>query len=172
MCANDQDLDLNFQRFDKTTTFAKVSYLMCACTRWSKWPSGWGTRLQFEGLWFKLWTDPITDLRFDTLVVALRNGTPGVIGLVLWLVFCCTHSDNDRTEIVCITCNSSNVYHVHDAVYILVWRDTQQFKFDRAKIAFILPLFYWLKQLTNEGREETGVPGENPWRRASENATY
>ena len=26
--------------------------------------------------------------------------------------------------------------------------------------------------LTNEGEEETGVPGENPWRRASEHATY
>ena len=26
--------------------------------------------------------------------------------------------------------------------------------------------------LTNEGGVETGVPGENPWRRASENATY
>ena len=25
---------------------------------------------------------------------------------------------------------------------------------------------------TNEGGEETGVPGENPWRQASENATY
>ena len=35
-------------------------------------------------------------------------------------------------------------------------------KFDTAEIAFILPLSYWLKQLTSEGREETGVPGENP----------
>ena len=26
--------------------------------------------------------------------------------------------------------------------------------------------------LTDEGGEETGVPGENPWRRATENATY
>ena len=26
--------------------------------------------------------------------------------------------------------------------------------------------------LTNEGGEETGVPGENPQQRASENATY
>ena len=26
--------------------------------------------------------------------------------------------------------------------------------------------------LTDEGGEETGVPGENPGRRASENATY
>ena len=28
------------------------------------------------------------------------------------------------------------------------------------------------EQLTNEGGEESGVPGENPWRQASENATY
>ena len=26
--------------------------------------------------------------------------------------------------------------------------------------------------LTDEGGEETGAPGENPWQRASENATY
>ena len=26
--------------------------------------------------------------------------------------------------------------------------------------------------LTEEGGEKTGVPGGNPWRRASENATY
>ena len=26
--------------------------------------------------------------------------------------------------------------------------------------------------LTDEGGEETGVPGENPWRRAPENATH
>ena len=26
--------------------------------------------------------------------------------------------------------------------------------------------------LTDKGGEETGVPGEDPWRRASENATY
>ena len=26
--------------------------------------------------------------------------------------------------------------------------------------------------LADDGGEETGVPGENPWRRASENATY
>ena len=32
--------------------------------------------------------------------------------------------------------------------------------------------FYWLNHKTDEGGEETGVPGENPWRRASENATY
>ena len=27
------------------------------------------------------------------------------------------------------------------------------------------------KPLTDEGVEETGVPGENPWRRVSENST-
>ena len=32
--------------------------------------------------------------------------------------------------------------------------------------------FCGLKPLTDEGGEETGVPGENPWRQASENATY
>ena len=38
--------------------------------------------------------------------------------------------------------------------------------------AFIWALFYWLNHYTDEGGEETRVPGENPWRRASENATY
>ena len=33
---------------------------------------------------------------------------------------------------------------------------------NRVEIAFILVLLYRLKQLTDEGGEETGVPGENP----------
>ena len=40
------------------------------------------------------------------------------------------------------------------------------------EIAFILALFNWLNNLSDEGGEETGVPGENPWQRASENITY
>ena len=42
----------------------------------------------------------------------------------------------------------------------LVRRDSSAIKFDRVEVAF------------DEGGEKTGVPGENPWRRASENATY
>ena len=42
---------------------------------------------------------------------------------------------------------------------------------DRVLIAFILALSYWLKPLIDIGGEETGVPGENPWRRASGNVT-
>ena len=53
----------------------------------------------------------------------------------------------------------------------LVRRDSSAFKFDRVDIAFILALFYWLKPLTDEGGEETGVPGEIPWRRACNNFT-
>ena len=45
-------------------------------------------------------------------------------------------------------------------------------KFDRVWITFILALFYRLKPLTSEGGEDTRIPGENPWWRASENATY
>ena len=58
------------------------------------------------------------------------------------------------------------------AVCHLVRRDGSATKFGRAEIAFILPLFCWLKPLTDKGEEETGVPAENPWRQASENATY
>ena len=37
----------------------------------------------------------------------------------------------------------------------------------------LFELFILLAEpLTDEGGEETGVPRENPWRRASENATY
>ena len=45
-------------------------------------------------------------------------------------------------------------------------------KFERVEIAFILAVFYWLEPLTDEGGEETGVPGENLSWQASENATY
>ena len=55
---------------------------------------------------------------------------------------------------------------------LLVGRDSLAVKFDRVEVTFILVLFDWLNHWTHEGGEETGVPGENPWRRASENATY
>ena len=54
----------------------------------------------------------------------------------------------------------------------LVRMDSSAIKFDRVEIAFIWALFYWLNHYTGEGGEETGVPWENSWRRASENATY
>ena len=43
-----------------------------------------------------------------------------------------------------------------------VGRDSSAIKFDRAEIVPVSALFYWLKPLTDEGGEETGVPGENP----------
>ena len=46
----------------------------------------------------------------------------------------------------------------------LVRRDSSY----RIYLSFIL----LAEPLTDEGGEETGVPGENPWRRASENTTY
>ena len=46
----------------------------------------------------------------------------------------------------------------------LVRRDSSAIKFDRVEIAFIWALFYWLNHETDEGGEETRVPGENPWR--------
>ena len=75
-----------------------------------------------------------------------------------------------RHNQVKITCNTSNVYHMQHVCH-LVQRDSSA-KFDRVEIAFILAWLYWLKPLTDEGGEETRVPGENPWWRASENATY
>ena len=61
-----------------------------------------------------------------------------------------------------ITCNTSSAYHVQPAVCHLVRRDFSAKKCDRVEIAFILASFYLLKPLTDEGGEETGVPGENP----------
>ena len=62
-----------------------------------------------------------------------------------------------------ITCNTSSAYHVQPAVCHLVRRDSSAIKFDRVEIALMLAfLFYRLKPLTDEGGEETGVPGENP----------
>ena len=57
-------------------------------------------------------------------------------------------------------------------MYQVVQRDNSAIKFDRVEIASTWALVYWLKPLTNEEGEETGVPRENPWQRASENATY
>ena len=54
----------------------------------------------------------------------------------------------------------------------MIWRDGSAIKFDRVEIAFTFALFYWLKPLTDEGGEETRVPGENLWQRGSENTTY
>ena len=53
----------------------------------------------------------------------------------------------------------------------VVRRDSSAIKLDRVEIAFIWALFYWLNHYTNGGGEKTGVPGENPWWWASENAT-
>ena len=54
----------------------------------------------------------------------------------------------------------------------VVRKDSSAVKYDKVEIAYILALFYCLKPLTDEKEEETGIPGENPWQRASENATY
>ena len=44
----------------------------------------------------------------------------------------------------------------------LVRRDSSAVEFDRAGIAFILALFYWLEPLTDEDGEETEVSKGNP----------
>ena len=44
----------------------------------------------------------------------------------------------------------------------VVRRDSSTNKFDRFEIPFILALFYWLKPSTDEGGEETRVPGKIP----------
>ena len=61
-----------------------------------------------------------------------------------------------------ITCNTSSAYHVQPAICHSVRMDSSAIKFDRVEITFISASFYGLKPLTDEGGEETGVPGENP----------
>ena len=53
----------------------------------------------------------------------------------------------------------------------MVGRDSSAIKFDSFNHTY-LSFILLAEPLTNEGGEETGVPGENPWRRASYNATY
>ena len=53
----------------------------------------------------------------------------------------------------------------------MVRRDSSAIKFDSLNCIY-LNFILLAEPLTNEGGEETGVPGENPWQWASENATY
>ena len=66
-----------------------------------------------------------------------------------------------------IMCNTSRAYHVQHVIRHGVRRDSSAFE-----IALNLTLFYLLKPLTDNGGQETGVPEENPRRRASEKATH
>ena len=44
----------------------------------------------------------------------------------------------------------------------VVRRGSSDTNFDKVEITFISALFYWLIPFTDEGGEETRVPGENP----------
>ena len=65
---------------------------------------------------------------------------------------------------------TSSVYHVQHVVCYLVGRDCNltELKWHSSSsvtaTAIILALFDWLKLLTDEGREETEVNGEDPQR--------
>ena len=75
---------------------------------------------------------------------------------VAWAQLCANHV------------NLLSTYHVQLAVWHMVRLDSSAIKFDIVEIMFILTLFYWVKPLTDEGGEETGVLEENPWWQASE----
>ena len=72
------------------------------------------------------------------------------------------HAQVARRNRMLITCNTSGAHHVEYVVCHVVRIDSSATKFDSTYIRFILALFYWLKPLTDEGEEETGVPRENP----------
>ena len=65
-----------------------------------------------------------------------------------------------------------NAYHVRHVVLRATWYEgtAQLLKHSLNHIYF--SFVYLAEPLTDEGGEETGVPGENPLQRASENATY
>ena len=62
--------------------------------------------------------------------------------------------------------NIPGMYHVLNVVCHVVLRDSFPVKFDRAKTSFIFASFHWMKLLTDEGKEKSEEPGNNP--RASE----
>ena len=82
------------------------------------------------------------------------------------------HSSGLGCNCVQITCNTSSTYHVQLAVCHVVRRDSSATKFDRLEIAFYFGFILLAEPSTDEGGEETGVPGENPWRRASETVLH
>ena len=65
-----------------------------------------------------------------------------------------------------------SVFYMQFIMCHVAWRDSSATEFDWVKITFIIALFYWLKPLSDEGGDETGVPGEKPRHRASESATF
>ena len=71
---------------------------------------------------------------------------------------------HNRMQIMCTWLSACHVQHVLRAARN---EGTAQ-SLNRIYLSFIL----LAKPLTDEGGEESGVHEENPWRRASENATY
>ena len=79
-----------------------------------------------------------------------------------------------RRNRVQITCNTTSAYHVQHVVLRATWYEgtAQLLSLTELKShSFELYFVGWIIK-PDEGGEETRVPGENPWRRASENATY
>ena len=75
-----------------------------------------------------------------------------------------------------ITCNTSSTYHMQHVVLHATWyKGTAQLLNLTELKSYLSELYFigWtIKPMKDEEGEETGAPGENPWWRASENATY
>ena len=70
-----------------------------------------------------------------------------------------------------ITCNTLSAYHVQVSCYVPLGTKGQlSCKFWQSWNRIYLSFILLAEPLTDEGGEETGEPGENPWRRASQNA--
>ena len=64
-----------------------------------------------------------------------------------------------------ITCNTSSAYHVQHVALRATWYEgtAQLLSLTEFKSHFYLSFILLAEPLTDEGGEETGVPGENPW---------
>ena len=73
-----------------------------------------------------------------------------------------------------IKCNTLSAYHMQHVVIRATWYEgtAQLLSLTELKSHLFELYLNWLKPLTDEGGEETGVPEENLRRWASENATY
>ena len=160
--------------------FSAVSYLMFLCYRDPHWIVLFSTSVLSNISRFLLFkftfnnnNDDNDDDDDDDKIIIIINRTKRQFEIFFFFFFfflqyphcavelfpTCTLKWPGRNRMQ-ITCSTSGAHYVQQVCH-MVRRDSSANKFDRVEIAFTLALFYWLKPLTNEGGEETGVPGEN-----------
>ena len=74
--------------------------------------------------------------------------------------------------VVQITCNTSSAYHVQHVVFRATWLEGTAPLLSLTELNLHLFELLLSEPLTDEGGEETGVPGENLWRLASQRQKF